>query len=82
MASKQITTGDMTVAEVAKGLGSTHVNVLLLIKRGLLEAREVDGEWFIDKDDFANFLESEAGRAGRAPCRSACSKAGGCDSCE
>lgn len=82
MASKQSEPTDMTVAEVAETLGTTPVNVLLLIKRGLMEGRESDDGWVVASESLAAFRASEAGKIGRATCRSACSKAGGCGSCE
>jgi hypothetical protein len=82
MASKQSEPTDMTVAEVAEALGTTPVNVLLFIKRGLLEGRESEHGWLVVPESFATFRGSEAGQVGRATCRSACSKAGGCGSCE
>jgi len=82
MASKQSTSADMSVDEVAEALGTTPLNVLLFIKRGLLAGREVQDGWVVDGESFAAFRDSEAGQAGRAPCRSACSRAGGCGSCE
>ncbi len=82
MASKQTATADMTVDEVAEALESTRVNVLLFIKRGFLKGHEMQGEWMVNRESFAVFADSEAGRSGRAPCQSTCSRAGGCGSCE
>ncbi len=82
MASKQSGSTDKTVAEVAEALGTTPVNVLLFIKRGLLQGVETEGGWVVGLESYAAFRASEAGRVGRATCRSACSKAGGCGSCE
>ena len=82
MASKQSESTGMTVAEVAEALGTTPVNVLLFIKRGLLEGLESEDGWVVAPESFAAFRASEAGKIGRATCRSACSRAGGCGSCE
>ncbi len=82
MASKQSESTDKTVAEVAEALGTTPVNVLLFIKRGLLQGVEAEDGWVVGLKSFAAFRASEAGRVGRATCRSACSKGGGCGSCE
>ncbi|MEZ4600079.1 MAG: hypothetical protein R2940_09880 [Syntrophotaleaceae bacterium] len=70
------------VEEVAKTLGTTPLNVLLFIKRGQLKGREEEGQWLVDRDSFAAFMETPAARIGSAPCRSACSKAGHCGSCD
>ena len=82
MTKEQPASGEISVAEVAEALGTTPLNVLLFIKRGLLVGREVENGWMVDGESFAVFRDSEAGQAGRAPCRSACSRADGCGSCE
>jgi|LGOV01.1.fsa_nt_gb hypothetical protein len=82
MVTKQTAAIDMSVDEVAQALGTTPVNVLLFIKRGLLVGHEDENGWLVDGESFATFRNSEAGQAGRAHCRSACSRAGGCGSCE
>lgn len=82
MVSKQSASQDMSIDEVAQVLGTTPVNVLLFIKRGLLVGHEDENGWRVDGESFADFRNSEAGQAGRAHCRSACSRAGGCGSCE
>lgn len=82
MVSKQSASTDMSIDEVAQALGTTPVNVLLFIKRGLLVGREDENGWLIDGESFAVFRNSEAGQDGRAHCRSACSRAGSCGSCE
>lgn len=82
MASKQPRALDMSISEVAQALGTTPVNVLLFIKRGLLVGKESESGWVVAPESFAAFRASDAGQVGRATCRSACSKAGGCGSCE
>jgi hypothetical protein len=82
MVSKQLAAVEMSIDEVAQALGTTPVNVLLFIKRGLLAGREDEDGWLVDGESFAAFRNSEAGQDGRAHCRSACSRAGGCGSCE
>lgn len=82
MASKQSAPTEISVAEVAQVLGTTPLNVLILIKRGQLAGREVEGGWTVDEESLAAFRASEAGQVGKAPCRSACGRAGGCGSCE
>jgi hypothetical protein len=72
---------NISVEEVAKVLGTTPLNVLLFIKRGQLAGKEVEGVWHVDRESFAEFLESPAARNGSAPCRSACSRASHCGSC-
>lgn len=82
MITKQQAAKKMSIDEVAQALGTTPVNVLLFIKRGLLVGHEEENGWVVDGESFTAFSHSEAGQAGRAQCRSACSRAGGCGSCE
>ncbi len=72
----------ISVADVAKALNTTPVNVLLLLKRGLLSGQEVDGVWYVGKESFAAFREKPIADQGPAPCRSACSRASQCGSCD
>ncbi len=78
--SKQSTDG-LSLAQVAAIMGSTPLNVLMHIKRGVLKGVEVDGEWRIDPASLDELLEKR--REGEIPavCKSSCSKAHGCKSC-
>jgi hypothetical protein len=75
-------TGAIPVNEVASALGTTHLNVLLYVKRGQLKGWEIDGAWYVEQDSLAAFRAKAAGDEGPAPCRSACHKAGGCGNCD
>ncbi len=72
----------LPLVEVAEILGTTPVNLLLLIKRGQLVGYESAEGWLVDRSSLDDFRNSEAGESGKAPCRSACSRAGNCGSCE
>lgn len=37
------------IEEAARLLGTTPVNVLMNLKRGLLQGEEVDGSWFVSQ---------------------------------
>ncbi len=74
--------GWVPIARVAEELGSTPLNVLMYIKRGLLVGEEIDGQWQVETRSLSELLRRRL--AGNAPavCRSACARhAGGCGSC-
>jgi len=68
----------VTLGEAARELGTTELNVLLHIKRGLLAGREVDGAWHVVRTGL-DTLRARRGAGGGALCRPAC---GSCTSCE
>jgi hypothetical protein len=75
-------TGWTPVAEVAQRLGTTPLNVLMHIKRGLLVGIEQEGGWLVDPESLAALLGKRAAGELPAVCQSGCSKkAGGCGSC-
>ncbi len=82
MSTHQTPESCLSLEEVAKTLGTTPVNVLILIKRGLLAAFEAEDGWLVDRESFAAYCNSQDGKAGPAECRSACSRAGHCGTCE
>ena len=65
----------------AQQLGTTPLNVLMHIKRRLLVAEDRDGQWYVDPDSLAA-LQLDKGGADKSLCRSQCSSAGGCKSCD
>ena len=69
------------VAEAAQIMGTTPLNVLMHIKRGLLVGREQEGGWLVDPESLAALLRKR--EAGKLPavCQSGCSKKHGCPSC-
>ena len=74
--------GWIPVAEVAQLLGTTALNVLMHIKRGLLVGREQEGDWLVDPESLAELLRKREAGTLPAVCQSGCSKkAGGCGSC-
>lgn len=75
-------TGWTPVAEVAQRLGTTPLNVLMHIKRGLLTGREQEGGWLVDPQSLEALLRKRDAGELPALCRSGCGKpAGGCGSC-
>ncbi|PLX93306.1 MAG: DNA-binding protein [Desulfuromonas sp.] len=70
----------LSVDAVAARLGTTKMNVLMHIKRGVLAGEELDGGWFVTAEALEAY-EKSFGSEKQQLCRSACSKAGGCSSC-
>ena len=70
-----------SLEKAAEILGSTPLNVLMHIKRGLLVGAVPDGAWLVEPDSLAALIEKR--RAGEVPdvCQSGCSKQHGCQSC-
>lgn len=72
----------MTLAQAAEALGSTPLNVLMHIKRGLLTGLEQAGGWQVDTESVSMLLGKRRGGAAPVVCTSSCArKAGGCGSC-
>lgn len=72
----------LSLVSAAEQLGSTPLNVLMHIKRGLLAGREGAAGWLVDADSLATLLARRQNGAVPAVCRSGCSKqAGSCGSC-
>ena len=72
----------LSLEQAAEILGSTPLNVLLHVKRGLLVCAVPEGVWVVDPDSLAELVQRR--RDGVIPevCQSACGKkVGGCNSC-
>jgi hypothetical protein len=69
------------VADVAQRLGTTPLNVLMHIKRGLLVGVEQEGGWLVDPESLATLIQQRDAGELPALCRSRCSKNHGCQSC-
>ena len=65
----------IALADVAVQLQTTPLNVLMHIKRGLLEATELDDVWMIDPQSLQAFVEKHDGQKAADVCNSGCSKA-------
>jgi hypothetical protein len=75
------TTGWIPLARAAEELGSTPLNVLMHIKRGLLTGAEQNGAWWVEADSLAMLVRRRSAGAQPSVCASACRKQGGCGSC-
>lgn len=72
----------LPLVSAAEQLGSTPLNVLMHIKRGLLVGREGAAGWLVDADSLDVLLARRQRGAVPAVCRSGCGKqAGTCGSC-
>lgn len=75
------TTGSkIPLPEAAKQMKTTPLNVLMHIKRGLLKAVEIDGEWQVETESLAALLEKTGGSKAQDVCASGCSKKHNCSS--
>ncbi|PLX73635.1 MAG: hypothetical protein C0614_12830 [Desulfuromonas sp.] len=71
----------LPISAAAQELHSTELNVLMHIKRGLLQGKECDGGWWVERVSLdALLMETGGGKAGNV-CASGCAKKGACGSC-
>ncbi len=72
----------VSVEEAAAELNTTKVNILMHLKRHLLEGQEVDGDWRISRGSL-EALKLKTAQEGKAVvCRPHCSSAAGCGGCK
>lgn len=75
-------TASLPITEVAIKMNTTALNVLMHIKRGLLQAVEEDGVWLIDVQSLEKLMAKTGGGKDAELCVSGCAKkhacAGGC----
>jgi len=72
----------MPIAEAAEELGTTPLNVLMHIKRGLMTGLEHDGDWRVDPESVSTLIRKRQEGEVSDVCQSSCAKqAGGCGSC-
>ena len=72
----------LPMTQAAKKLGTTQLNVLMHIKRGLLVGVEREDVWWVDPDSLAVLLRKRTEGTLPAVCSGGCAqKAGGCGSC-
>jgi len=77
----QKTSDWVPIEDVAERLETTRLNVLMHLKRGLLQGEAQPGGWVVSRASLESFLATaEADRPG-VICRSGCAKAGACGSC-
>lgn len=64
--------------EAARALNTTPLNVLMRVKRGLLQGSEVEGVWMVDGQSLAALLQATGGSQATAVCASGCRKKTAC----
>lgn len=75
-----VQTAMIPLEEAARRLQTTPLNILMHIKRGLLQGVEKDDLWEVDEASLAALQEKTDGKAAEV-CASGCSKKHGCSSC-
>lgn len=75
--------GDLVpIGEAARTLKTTELNVLMHIKRGLLEGVEDVGGWQVTAASLAALAAAGPAPKGQVVCPPSCGKGGGCSSCK
>lgn len=67
--------------EVAQALETTPLNVLMHIKRGLLEGFEDDNGWSVSGESLMLLLARNGSRKSELICKTSCGGASGCSGC-
>lgn len=72
----------LPISIVAEKLNTTPLNVLMHIKRGMLDGVEEDGIWMVDGQSLATLMAETGGSKAEDLCASGCAKkhacSGGC----
>jgi len=69
----------LPISTVAEQLNTTPLNVLMHIKRGLLNGLEVNGAWYVPAAALEKYLLQAGGAAHGSLCKSSCKHS--CSSC-
>jgi len=70
-----------TLAQAAETMGSTPLNVLMHLKRGLLVGEEYADGWRVEAQSLADLIRKRGETGTPTLCASGCSKTHGCKSC-
>jgi hypothetical protein len=68
----------LSIDDTAQLMGTTPLNVLMHIKRHLLEGIEVNGTWMVESQSLEILLAKTGGIKGDAVCASGCTKKHAC----
>lgn len=72
----------VAVDAAAMAMQTTVLNVMMHIKRRLLEGQELDGAWYVSAASLAAFLAQNNRQAAQVVCQTGCAaKKGGCAAC-
>lgn len=66
------------LAEAARRMKTTPLNVLMHVKRGLLQGTEVNGNWLIDGRSLEALVAKTGGGKSESVCASGCIGGHGC----
>ena len=72
--------GLLTLSKTAQLLKTTQVNVLMHVRKGLLEQVEEDGLWYVTIDSFEAFVSQHGIRKSDSVCASGCGRHASCGS--
>jgi hypothetical protein len=67
----------VTITDAARELETTHLRILMLIRRNMLKGCQVDGEWYVEKSVIACFKGLDMDDKKTVGCRTSCAS-GGC----
>ena len=62
-------------------LGTTELNILMHLKRGLLTGTEIDGAWYVSRASLIALQGRDDLPAAASLCKTGCAKVGGCGGC-
>jgi len=65
------------IAEAAREMETTHLQILILIRRNMMKGCEVDGEWYVEKSAIPSFKDLVMDDNKAVGCRASCAS-GGC----
>ncbi|PLY00973.1 MAG: hypothetical protein C0623_06415 [Desulfuromonas sp.] len=72
--------GFLTLPKTAQLLRTTEINVLMHVRKGLLEQVEMDGLWYITIGSFEEFVSHNGIRKAAAVCSAGCGRHADCAS--
>ena len=72
---------ELPLRSIAQTLGTTELNVLMHIKRGLLDGSETDAGWMVSLASFERYLAEYGEHKSTSLCKSHCAKASSCSGC-
>ncbi len=70
--------GKISILEAADKMETTPLNVLMHIKRGLLQGVEIDGNWWVENKSLALWLAESSERKSQDVCASGCAGRSAC----
>jgi hypothetical protein len=67
------------IEDVARELKTTHLRLLMLIRRDVMKGCQMDGEWYVEKDTIGCFRAYDTDDVKPGGCKGTCAS-GGCGS--